>query len=700
MIGPGSVLDGRYELLELLGEGGMGQVFKARHNRLGKIFAVKSLRHLSPDPVEQAKFLEAFETEARTLAELDHPALAKVSDFFESESIHFLVMEFIDGKTLSRVVELAPRNLSQRRVVQWANELCEVLHYLHSQQRPVIVRDLKPENILIDGKRRLRLIDFGISKRLQPGEGTRDIVKGMGTAEYAPLEQYGSSTTDQRSDIYAFGATLYFLLTEIAPPPAWKRASEGVEPTPPSAVNPTVSPELDQLVLKMMALKKEHRPQSIAEVRSELARIPGKAKTGSTSHSVPRAPRVTPRPSPPKVTPKAEPNLQWAKAPGPPSYDSHDSVADRKVKTPGAPTYKPPLDHTGPQVTPPSGPIYESPSTGGAQRYSIPGSSIEKARTVIRPALNPSGRIPQVEVKSCRSLRRYATVPQSVRFCPGRPLAAVAGRYLQLWSMDTEQVTGKLWSGEQQITSLEFSADGRFLASAETEGEIRVYDVGEQKKTAQLGRRSWGLFPDRVRDVCFLFGQHKVAVASDTSNIRIFSALNGEVIELIEWHQTGLFSKLSRKTVSLSSSRDGLLATGGADGSITIYDTGRFEKKEHKTFSMGEVQSLEFSPDGQFLAACGSRGKLFLLKPEGLEVVHELKHPASPLAVAFSHDLRLIASGSSDCQIRLFHFTSGKELLKLSHHTGAVLDLDFSDSRRSLVSVGNDRRLYLTDLSW
>ena len=105
---PGVILDNRYELLELLGEGGMGQVFKARHKRLGKLFAVKSLRNLSPDPHEQAKFLDAFESEARTLAELDHRALAKVSDFFEMGNIHFLVMEFIDGKTLARVVELAP----------------------------------------------------------------------------------------------------------------------------------------------------------------------------------------------------------------------------------------------------------------------------------------------------------------------------------------------------------------------------------------------------------------------------------------------------------------------------------------------------------------------------------------------------------------------------------------------------------------
>lgn len=694
MIGPGTVLDGRYELLELLGEGGMGQVFKARHNRLGKIFAVKSLRHLSPDPQEQAKFLEAFETEARMLAELDHPALARVSDFFESQQIHFLVMEFIDGKTLSRVVELAPKNLSQRRVVQWAHELCEVLAYLHGQERPVIVRDLKPENILIDGKRRLRLIDFGISKRLQPGEGTRDIIKGMGTAEYAPLEQYGSSTTDQRSDIYAFGATLYFLLTEIAPPPAWKRASEGVEPAPPSSVNPTVTPEFDALVLEMMALKKENRPQSVLDVKKVLDTIPSQGRKSSPPPSRPR-----PRPQAPRKPAAAQPNLTWAKAPGPPTYDSHEAVDDRKVEVPGAPTYRPPTADVASKLTPPDQPTYQGRAPEG-NRYGMPGTSIEKARTVIKPSLHPTGRIPQIEVKSCRSLRRYATTPQSVRICPGRPLAAVGGRYLQVWSLDTEQIAAKLWSGDQQLTSLDYSTDGRYLAAAETEGEVRVYEVGEKKKTAQLGRRSWGLFPDRVRDICFLFGQSRVAVASDTSNIRIFSSLSGDMQQVIDWHQSGIFSKLSRKTISLASSRNGVMAAGGADGSLTLYDTGDFDVEQRKTLDLGEIQALEFSSDGQFLAAAGNRGRVALMKAESLEIIHELKHPGSPLSVSFSHDLRVVATGCSDCQIRLFHFTSGKELMKLSHHKGAVLDLDFSDQKSSLISVGNDRRLYLTDLSW
>lgn len=664
---PPAVLDGRYELLELLGEGGMGQVYKARHARLGKIFAIKSLRHLSPDPNEQAKFLDAFETEARTLAELDHPALAQVSDFFEVEGVHYLVMEFVDGKTLSRVVDLAPRLLSQRRVVQWGQELCDVLGYLHTQAPPVIVRDLKPDNVMIDEKRRLRLLDFGIAKRLQAGVGTRDIIKGMGTAEYAPLEQYGSASTDQRSDIYALGGTLYFLLTEVPPPPAWRRASEGVELVPPSRVNETVTLEMERLLGRMMALKREDRPASVGEIALELKAIAELAAGPSirlSSTPLAAAP-IAPLPvAPPSPTPRTVP----ASAPLPPPPEYRDPTAQ-------------------PESSPP-------------QRYGMPGAALPHPRVEVNAPSSVTGRIPRINVLAVRGIRRYATPPQAVRYCPGQPLLAVAGRYLQVWNAHTGGIVSKLWTGEQELTSLDFSFDGRFLTAAETEGEVHQYDLVAEKHTAQLGRRSnWGLFPDRVRDVCALHGLQRVAVASDTSNIRIFDTVSGEVVQLIDWHQTGLFSKLSKKTLSLASSRTGLLAAGGADGSLSLYEAGKFSLRKRVSLGPGELVAVEFSSDGNFLAAAGGR-KVVLLRVPDLQVMHELPHPANPLSVSFSHDLRVVASGASDCHIRLFHLNTGKELHRLTHHSGAVLDLDFSSLGPSLASAGNDRRLFVTDFSW
>ncbi len=644
----GSVLDGRYELLELIGEGGMGQVFKARHNRLGKIFAIKSLRNLSGDPTEQAKFLEAFEDEAKILAELDHPALAKVSDFFEIGEVHFLVMEFIDGRTLTRVVELAPNNISQRRVIQWALELLEVLKYLHSRLPPVIVRDLKPDNIMIDCKRRLRLIDFGISKRLEPGVGTRDIVKGMGTAEYAPLEQYGSAPTDQRSDIYSLGGTLYFLLTETVPPPAWKRASEGAQPIPPSRLNATVTPEFEALLLRMMALRKEDRPESVQEVVEAISKL-----TGESDQSSPETPS--------------------------------DSSESKKVSEAGD--------------SPRNGPSQAEEAT---HHYRLPSTALKESKTSVRdrgPA--PHGSRPlNVEIRGCRSLRRYATPPQVVRYLAGGNSAAVAGRYLQVWDLNSEQISSKLWTGEQQLVGLEVSPDGKSLGVAEMEGEIRLYRLDNGELTQKLSRRSWGLFPDRVRDLCFLFCERRLAVASDVSNLRIFDLKTQEIVAILDWHESGLLSKLSKKSVCLAASRTGWLAAGGADGTVAIYESQSFKLKERKFLPYGELQAVRFTSDGQFLGCCTARGRFIMFSMPDLEQVLEIALPATPLSVAFSHDLRVIATGSSDAQVRLHQLSTGRELAKLSHHRGAVLTVDFSDCQPSLVSGGNDRRLYLTDLSW
>jgi WD40 repeat protein len=328
----------------------------------------------------------------------------------------------------------------------------------------------------------------------------------------------------------------------------------------------------------------------------------------------------------------------------------------------------------------------------------MPGSSLDKPKIAVKPF--GTGRPLKVEVVSCKSLRRYATTPQAVKVCPGKPLLAVAGRYLQLWSLQTEQIVHKLWSGEQQLVAVDFSSDGKTLFAGEVEGKVRQYEVDTGAKKETLGSRSWGLFPDRVRDVACLFGKPRVAVCSDTTNIRIFDPSNQKVVRTLDWHQTGFFTRLARKTLSLSSSKTGLLAAGGADGSVTVYDCNDFEEKCHTVVGKGDVLALEFSSDGEFLAVADSRGTVSLLKSPTYKVVQELKHTASPRTLSFSHDLRIIATGASDCQIRLFHLTTGNELLKLSHHTGGVLDLDFCDFDSKLISIGNDRRLYVTQLKW
>lgn len=271
MLGPGVILQRRYQIERLLASGGMGNVYLATHTRLKKQVAVKELLRVTDSLEKQRQFEEQFNQEAQLLGGLDHRNLASVSDYFDERGHHYLVMEYVEGRTLAEVVQLAPRPISERRVMVWAAELLDVLEYLHTQKPPVIVRDLKPDNIMLSSTdRHLRLIDFGIAKRLDPNKGTQPIVKGMGTEAYAPLEQYGGASTDARSDLYSLGGTLYFLLSGQEPVPAWRRGTKGVELPDLRRFNDTVSEATWKGICTLMALHPNHRPLDVRSARTVL----------------------------------------------------------------------------------------------------------------------------------------------------------------------------------------------------------------------------------------------------------------------------------------------------------------------------------------------------------------------------------------------------------------------------------------------
>lgn len=271
----GQVLQKRYHIIRLLGQGGMGSVYLAKDLRLQERRC--AIKEQIPDPNVTPKALtqlrQQFHIEARTLAKLDHANLPKVSDYFSYAGNEYLVMDYIEGKNLENALQKFAGPLPERPVLEWAIQVLNALEHLHKQNPPIIHRDIKPANIILTRQGEVKLVDFGLVKLLDPtNPRTVTIMRGMGTPEYTPLEQYASNSshTDGRTDIYAFAATLYHLLTGVAPPDAPQRVIDATLLTPPRQHNPALSQNIENIILKGMSIAPEERFQSARLLRDAL----------------------------------------------------------------------------------------------------------------------------------------------------------------------------------------------------------------------------------------------------------------------------------------------------------------------------------------------------------------------------------------------------------------------------------------------
>ena len=291
LLAPQSLLAGRYRIVRRVGRGGMGAVYEAEDVRLsGKQWAIKEMSDAAiTDAAERAEALDAFHREAHFLSSLDHANLPKVADSFEADGKHYLVMEFVDGQTLEELVVGLGRPLPPETVLRLGVALCTVLDYLHSRTPPIIFRDLKPGNIMLDRDGAVKLIDFGIARVFTPGK-SRDTTS-LGTKGYAAPEQYGKGQTDARSDVYALGATLHFLLTGRDP------ADDPFNFPPARWLNPDVSPALEATVARAVAASAADRWPTAREMRRALTRaaaVPTLAAAGAGDPAPSRRPTTAP----------------------------------------------------------------------------------------------------------------------------------------------------------------------------------------------------------------------------------------------------------------------------------------------------------------------------------------------------------------------------------------------------------------------
>jgi serine/threonine-protein kinase len=265
---PGTLLLDRYSIVRRVGGGGMGSVYQARDKRLAdRLCAVKEMIELFADHSQRTKAVEDFKREAEVLAQLDHPSIPTVFDYFIEGGRYYLVMRWIGGGDLAEQMRVRGGIVDEATVTKWAVQICDVLHYIHSQKPPIIYRDLKPANLMIDDKTgRVMLVDFGIARIVQP---TEKGVTAIGTMGYAPPELFAGKV-EPRSDIYSLGATIFHMMTGSDPQDNPLLIFDFSKNPLPRQINPNISVEMEQLLMKSVAHLPEDRPASALQFMQDL----------------------------------------------------------------------------------------------------------------------------------------------------------------------------------------------------------------------------------------------------------------------------------------------------------------------------------------------------------------------------------------------------------------------------------------------
>ncbi len=253
----GQVINNKYEILKLIGKGGMSRVYLAMDMNIHKPWAVKEIDKTVRDQNNEVIIQSAI-AEANLIKELDHNAIVRIVDIIDEPDKIFIIEDYIDGETLNALI-LREGAQPQEKVIEWAIQICSALEYLHTRKPPIIYRDMKPANVMLKPEGNVKIIDFGIAREYK--EHNTEDTKCLGTKGYAAPEQFGGKgQTDARTDVYCLGVTLYYLVTGKNP------SEPPYEIYPIRYWNPRLSSGLEAIILKCTRPNPGERFQSCAEL--------------------------------------------------------------------------------------------------------------------------------------------------------------------------------------------------------------------------------------------------------------------------------------------------------------------------------------------------------------------------------------------------------------------------------------------------
>lgn len=612
------ILKQRYVIQAQIGRGGFGAVYRAADTLLGnRLVAVKEMSQSNMDAQELAEATATFKREALMLASLKHPNLPNIYDQFTDASRSYLVMDFIEGKTLEEhLVDLQGTLLPITKTLTIALQLCDVLIYLHSQQPPIIFRDLKPANVMLTLAGHVYLIDFGIARHFKPGQA-KDTT-ALGSTGYAAPEQYGKSQTTARADIYGLGATLHQLITGHDP------SESPFTFTPIMLKNQPPLASLDTLITSMVSVDSSKRPASVLLVKQELQRIARLHEVGQihphstipTSYQMPQLPLKTPKGAKgtvvPQIPPMANmlfacvghssritalawsPNGKWLASA---SYDKTVQVWDA-AHGKQLLTYKEHRGHVNALAWSPDNMRLASASDDSTVRVWNPttGSTLFTYQGHTGP-VNALAWSP--------SLSAYGSS------IPAQIVSAGVDKTVHVWDATTGIVQYVFRNHTDALHTVAWSPDGKRIASA---GEDRTvflwYPIKEPPKKSFFNTLTSILsiqrdvlplrgHDGRVNSVAWSPDSRSIASASSDHKVLIRDTLTGTTVNTYGTHSKGM------KNCVAWSPNGKHIASGSNDKTVDIWSM--MAKKVSFTYHghIGYVTAVVWSPDGTRIASAG-----------------------------------------------------------------------------------------------